>query len=510
MSEGAELNDLAATTRAVHELGRGAALESARWHAGLLLWAEAEDGEERIVAAARAPEPRLAALKGRHGTGGGFTFVRTMRDAASLRALRELLPNLEPRPLGLTTSAGFGDRLGLATPGHVDAMRAADATAVAPIFAQQSMRENARTGRDPRGVLDDATWGAFLAGWVGNVGADADHLKTEADIDLCLAAGYTFFTIDPGEHVNAGADAITGAALEQAFAALPWGDLATSPADLRARLAGADLDLGDARVGFGPGELERAAVKYGRAVAHVARMANHLRASARHATELEVSVDETPTPTTLGEHLYLATELRRLGVEWVSLAPRFVGDFEKGVEYKGDLGALSADLRGHAAVARQLGPYKLSLHSGSDKFAVYPLAAAATAGLVHLKTAGTSYLEALRVVGAVEPQLLHKVARLAIEHFDEDVKTYHISGRPSGMPDLAALPGSAIGALLEQLDARQVLHVTFGSALKAHGEELRAVLRRHPAAYRAALRRHFERHLAPLVDIARAGMGGAA
>ena len=74
------------------------------------------------------------------------------------------------------------------------------------IFAQQSIREMTRTGRSPDDVMDDATWGVFQEGWRAGVGADADHLKTTADIDLCVAAGYTFFTIDPGAHVDPAAD----------------------------------------------------------------------------------------------------------------------------------------------------------------------------------------------------------------------------------------------------------------------------------------------------------------
>jgi hypothetical protein len=73
------------------------------------------------------------------------------------------------------------------------------------------------------------------------------------------------------------------------------------------------------------------------------------------------------------------------------------------------------------------------------------------------------------------------------------------------VPDLAALPGTAALALLEQVDARQVLHVTFGSALRRYGEPLKALLRAHPDDYRAALRRHFERHLAPFAGAAKGG-----
>lgn len=497
-------HDAATQAQFAARAASGFVQESLRVTDGLTLWAEVVGLEERLVVAASAGADAATLPAGERSESEGRIVVRLPGGADAAPTLRNLLANLRPAPLGVRGSVGFGDRLGLATPGHVDALRAVPGNRLAPIFAQQSMRENARTGRTPQQVVDDATWGAFLGGWDGPVGADADHLKTEDDVDNCLAAGYTFFTIDPGEHVDARADRLTGRELEDAFGALPWQELDTTPADLAARLAASKLDIGQREVTFGPGELERAAVKYARAVLHVAKLSRHLNEQARYATELEVSVDETPSPTSLAEHLYFATELARLGVRWVSLAPRFVGEFEKGVEYIGDLTALADHLRGHAAIAKALGPYKLSLHSGSDKFSVYPIAAEATGGAVHLKTAGTSYLEALRVAAAARPELLRDIAILALERFSEDVKSYQISGSPAGMPELDALHGSAVGALLEQFDSRQVLHVTFGSALQAHGGELRSLLRQHPEAYRAALRRHFERHIAPFA------VGGAA
>ena len=100
------------------------------------------------------------------------------------------------------------------------------------IFAQQSIREMTRTSRSPDDVMDDATWGIFQEGWRAGVGADADHLKTTADIDLCAAAGYTFFTIDPGAHVDPAADTDDEAAIRAKYAALPWPDLATTAHDL--------------------------------------------------------------------------------------------------------------------------------------------------------------------------------------------------------------------------------------------------------------------------------------
>src|SRR5678815_653115 len=81
--------------------------------------------------------------------------------------------------LSLAPSFGFGDRLGLATPGHIAALRG---TKFAPIFAQQSVRENARTGRTPQQVVDDARRGVEAAKWDAPWGADADHLKTVDDL----------------------------------------------------------------------------------------------------------------------------------------------------------------------------------------------------------------------------------------------------------------------------------------------------------------------------------------
>lgn len=408
------------------------------------------------------------------------------------------LPWLNPAPLGLRTSAGFGDRLGLATPGHA---QAAEGTGVAPVFAQQSVRENARTGRTPQQVLDDARWGVLQAGWRAAWGADADHLKTPDAITPFVTAGYSFFTIDPGDHVDPLADADAEAALRAKVEALPWTQLDSAPGDLAARFLGRSFDLGDRALTFDEPTLLRAAAKYGRALAHIARMDEALRAlTGGAAVDLEISVDETETPTTIHEHLFLATELRRLGVVWISLAPRFVGRFEKGVDYLGDLSALDRDLAGHAAVMRFAGGYKLSLHSGSDKFSVYPLAARHAEGAVHLKTAGTSYLEALRVWAEVDPAAFREVLDFARAHYDADRATYHVSADLQEVPAGDTLEDGALPGLLDQFAARQVLHVTFGSVLDRFGGRLRATLRAHESRYHALLRRHFARHLEPFAS----------
>jgi hypothetical protein len=237
-------------------------------------------------------------------------------------------------------------------------------------------------------------------------------------------------------------------------------------------------------------------------------MYQHLAQSAgQRSYELEVSVDETDQPTSHAEHIYIASELRRLGVEWVSLAPRYIGRFEKGVDYIGDVAAFEADLAGHAAIARQFGPYKLSLHSGSDKFSIYPAVMRQTRGLVHLKTAGTSYLEALRTIAALDPDLFGEIYAFARERYETDKASYHVSAKLERAP----LPEAVTdwGSLLEQFDAREILHVTFGSVLSEQSssgqrhffDRFVAVLQANPEAYAANLEKHFTRHLKPFMSI---------
>jgi hypothetical protein len=473
------------------------------------MWLHRTSAGKRLAVLARPDSPLLATF---HGAGEAFStdyrLLLCPLDHTNARALRLAVPQLQPVPLGLSTSAGFGDRLGLATPGHVHALRhvhaelAAPGKTIAPIFAQQSIREMTRTGRSPDDVLTDATWGAFEAGWRGPVGADADHLKTLADIDACAAAGFSFFTIDPGAHVVSQAESAPASEIERQAAALPWDELESSVADVQGRYADRTFQVEDRAIHLDRAAVLRAAVKYGGAIAHVTRMARHLAAKG-FPHDLEISVDETETPTTHAEHIYIASELKRLGVRWVSLAPRFVGRFEKGVDYIspdgkiGDVQALRADLDGHAAIARTMGPYKLSLHSGSDKFSVYPVIVAATRGLVHLKTAGTSYLEALRAVAQVNPALFRDILTFSREQYATDRATYHVSASVENVPVPILLPDAQLPGVLDQFDGRQVLHVTFGSGLARFGAAIKATLGAHEAEHYRALEQHFIRHLEP-------------
>lgn len=376
-------------------------------------------------------------------------------------------------------SFGFGDRLGLATPGHIAAVRAAGGE-FAPIFAQQSVRENSRTGRTPQQVMDDAKRAIEAAGWDSAWGADADHLKTLEDIPPFVEAGYTFFTVDPGEHVDNAADTDSMDALKQKAATLNWDELSALYLNQNEKQAWLE---------FTAETLMRATVKYGRAIQHAVVMFQRL-SELKDAFDFEVSVDETDSPTTPLEHFFIANELTRQGVKFTSLAPRFIGRFEKGVDYIGDLNALDVELARHAAVTKHFGTYKLSLHSGSDKFSVYPLVAKYWGEQLHVKTAGTSYLEALRVLAKCESDLFLKIYSLARSHYETDKRSYHVSADVNLLPDAEDLP-----SLLDNFHAREILHVTFGSAITQFGRELKEALAKHETVYMETLQVHFEKHL---------------
>jgi tagaturonate epimerase len=452
-----------------------------------------------LVILAKPGSTVLSGFEGETSEFGEKILLHCPLTALNAAALRTNLTWLKPGLLGLHTSFGMGDRLGIATAGHVRAVRSAK-TGILPIFAQQSIREMQRTGRSPQQVMDDATWGIFESGWHEGSGADADHLKTTTDIDACLLAGFTFYTFDPSEHVDNHVESMSLDRLRENASTLP---IALQPH--ATGLLGRTLDIEGHKLYVHEHNLLKAAVKYGRALAQVKIMAEHLERTASQGQiyEIEVSMDETELPTTPVEHVYMASTMKRLGINWVSFAPRFVGRFEKGVDYIGDVREFAETLAVHAAIARQFGPYKLSLHSGSDKFSIYPIFMEKTNGLAHVKTAGTSYLEALRTIATVDEDFVKEIYSFAMVKYETDKRSYHVSAQVSKLPDPTKL--SDAPGVLDQFDAREILHVTFGSVLteKAAGggwrfyDRLMDLLQVHREMYFDLLAQHFNRHLAP-------------
>ncbi|MBI3987543.1 MAG: hypothetical protein HY343_11515 [Lentisphaerae bacterium] len=403
--------------------------------------------------------------------------------------------------LGLKRSFGFGDRLGLATPGHIEAVRG---TSFLPVFAQQSIRELKRTQREPADVLRAAAQAVERAGWDTPWGADADHLQTAEDVGRMAQAGFRMFTLDPSAHVNNAADRLAGADLDEAMRGLEarWGFKA---GDILELYRGKTFDVGgDRPLAFRDAVvLKRALVKYGGALAHSAVLYRAVVEACRDTPfEVEISVDETASPTSPLEHLFVGLELKRRGLKVVSVAPRFIGDFEKGVDYTGDIAEFERQYRVHAAVARFCGPYKISIHSGSDKFSLYPILGRLSGEHLHVKTAGTSYLEALRAVCRSDRPFFRSLAAYCRGRYDEDRASYHVSATRSDVPERLADADLEDG-YLNRPAGRQILHVTFGAVLTQGKTEqgrpfrdvILEILRTHDSLYRDLLRDHLGRHL---------------
>ncbi|MCL2030877.1 MAG: tagaturonate epimerase family protein, partial [Oscillospiraceae bacterium] len=327
---------------------------------------------------------------------------------------------------------GLGERRGLASAGQRRLIREMD---VFPVPAQQSIRELTLTGRTYEDVLSAAVWAVFQEGYRKGWGADGDHLKTREEVKMALDCGFTMITLDGSEHIGDGLEAVVR------FAVSIYDEF----------LRGGEIDF-------------------------------------------ELSIDETQTVTSPEDHYFVARELRKAGVRPVSLAPRFCGEFQKGVDYRGDAGAFEKEFAVHAGIAEEMG-YKLSIHSGSDKFAVFPAIYRETGGNVHIKTAGTSWLEALRVIARREPGLFREIQTLALKSLPEAKRYYHITEDTANIPDITASGDAELPALLDQDDARQVLHITYGQTLKARGEAIYAALNRYENDYYDALGRHIGRHL---------------
>ena len=425
--------------------------------------------------------------------------------------LRRIFPFTKPCVMGLVPAIGTGDRIGLATPGHIRAVRK---YGVFPVLAQQSIREMKRTGRSPREVLDDVTWAVFQEGYRGGFAADADHLKTERDVKETFEAGFTMYTIDPSDYVDDEAGEYSLKTLKEKFKRLPWDELGCREDELFRIYTEREftIESSDERYSlklyFSEENLLRAAVKYSAAIAHTLRLKlllDKLFNGGRY--DLELSVDETDTPTSLLEHLFIALELKRLNIHVQGLALRFVGRFEKAIDYIGDLKEFEKTFIYHVLIAKKFGPYKLSIHSGSDKFSIYPILGRHGGDMIHLKTSGTSYLESLRIIARYDPRLFREIIDYSIKRFEKDRRTYHLSTDPSKIPPSSEIADDELEkTYLDSRHGRQVLHVTYGSILTARREDgswlfrdrIKRVLIDHEEEYYRIIANHIERHIKQL------------
>jgi tagaturonate epimerase len=416
------------------------------------------------------------------------------------RALHEAFPfTLPVNHKGKAITIGLGDRLGLASAGHIRLIKDAD---VFPVLAQQSIRELNLTGRTYEDVLCDVSWAVFQEGYQKGFGADGDHLKTPDEVKMALGYGFTMITLDCSEHIDNNAASYSNEKIEEEYKRIDRSEIGR----IENEYAGKKFSLDDGcMIEFTPNELKRIVLVYYKAIRYTIDIYNSIIKTAGRDIDFEMSIDETITSTTPESHYFVASELIKGGVEITSLAPRFCGEFQKGIDYRGDVEQFKKEFSIHVKIAEHFG-YKISVHSGSDKFSVFPIIGQETGGKYHLKTAGTNWLEAVRVITKVNPSLYRSMHEFALLNIGKAKKYYHISADMSKIPDIKSLEDIELPDLMEQDDARQLIHITYGLILqdvKADGSytfrnEIYDTLVKHENDYYATLEKHIGRHFKSL------------
>ena len=406
---------------------------------------------------------------------------------ANAKALMVAFPYTKPvSHWGHRFTLGLGDRLGMAAPGQLRALEGQD---VFPILAQQSIRELTLTNRTFSDVIASAAFGVFQAGYKGGYGADGDHLKTKEEIKFALDSGCTMITLDCSAHIRDEAANLTGAELKAAYEDLPF--------DLREHYESRYLDRDLPLVGrLGEDEFRKLVLVFSGAVTHAIDCYEYIGSIAAAAFDFELSIDEARAVTSPAEHLIIATELENANVKLSSVAPHFSGEFEKGIEYQGKLSDFARDLEIHQKIADLYG-YKLSLHSGSDKFSVFPAFSRITGGHMHVKTAGTNWLEAVRVMSQKNPGLYRRAHKFALEKYLESSKYYHVSTDPYSIHDIDLLSDAYLPELVDLPASRQLMHISYGVLLAEpwFKDAFYAMMDENEETYYEGLKHHIGRHL---------------
>jgi hypothetical protein len=379
---------------------------------------------------------------------------------------------------------------------------------VTPVW-NKSNREHTFIGSEPQSVFDAAQAAVRALGWDAPWHVDADHIRLET-VDRFLPCS-DFFTIDV-------ADSIAKPA--------PAADLASFVArhpelvgTLRIHGVAQPFELTQA-------ELGRIAGKYLLAVQDAGRIYRHVAQARGEAHFIaEVSMDETDAPQTPPELLVILALIADEKIKAQTIAPKFTGRFNKGVDYVGDLAQFEREFNDDLAViTHAVNRYglpanlKLSVHSGSDKFSLYPIIRRAlrrTGAGVHVKTAGTTWLE--EVIGLSEAggeglALVRDMYAYALEHVDALCAPYAsvIDIDRSRLPDAGVVAqwsgaqmASAVRHIPDHPDfnahIRQLLHVSFKLAAQ-HGAVYLDLLKRHEAIVGKHVTENlFARHLKPLL-----------
>jgi hypothetical protein len=402
-----------------------------------------------------------------------------------------------PRAFGTQTATiGLGDRLGIASPGHIKTVKGRD---VRPILAQQSIRELNLTGRDYKQVVDAACFAVFQEGYKDGFGADGDHLKVEADIELALGLGFTMLTLDCSEYIDNSIEAKSAAEQAAQYAQLPE----AVRSHYESLYLNQTFQAAGISITFDKETLIKNVLVYGPAIDFMEHIYNTYIKNAGREIDFEISIDETATPTDPESHFLVAKELYGRGLTIYSMAPRFIGEFQKGIDYIGDIAQFEKEMIIHAGIADDFG-YKLSIHSGSDKFSVFSIIGEKTKGRFHVKTAGTNWLEAVRTVAKVNPSLYRKMHQYALDHFEEATVYYHVTTDLSKIVPLDQVADAELAdTYMNENNARQVIHITYGILLQAKDaqgnslfkDEFFLTLDEQEEAYEQSLISHIGKHL---------------
>ncbi len=406
-------------------------------------------------------------------------------------------------------SFGIGDRFAHQARAQLRAcqLAAEQGVEVIPVW-NKSNREHTIIGSEPASTRAAADAAVRALGWRHAYHLDADHIRLET-VDRFLPH-CDFYTIDVADTIGKPADAAAIAAFVSRHPELVG----------RIEISGVDTPFTTTRA-----EIEAVAGKFLLAVQDAGRIYRHIAAAKGSVPFVtEVSMDETDRPQTPPELLVILAALADEQVPVQTIAPKFTGRFNKGVDYVGDLAKFEQEFNDDLAVIahaiRQYGlpaSLKLSVHSGSDKFSLYgPIrrALARFGAGVHLKTAGTTWLE--EVIGLAEAGgdglvLARDLYQGALEHIDELCAPYAtvIDIDRSKLPDRATVAGWSSEQFVSALrhdqrnpafnpHLRQLLHVGFKIAAKKGPRYLEA-LRAHEAVIaRNVTGNLYERHLKPL------------
>ena len=344
---------------------------------------------------------------------------------------------------------------------------------VIPVW-NKSNREHNFIGSEPQSVYDAAEAAVTALGWDKGWHVDADHINMDT-VDKYLVCS-DFFTIDVADFIGQ----------------TPEGDAVARFVEKHSELIGSVAIEGiDAPFDISREYVEEVAGKYLRAVAEAGTIYRHIESN-KDDFIAEVSMDETDTPQTPPELLIILAALADEGVQLQTVAPKFTGRFNKGVDYVGDLPQFEKEFNDDLAViAHAISKYglpanlKLSVHSGSDKFSIYPIIGAAirrTGAGVHVKTAGTTWLEEL--IGLAEAggdglELAKEIYAKALENVDAMCEPYASvididSAKLPTADEVAGWSGDQYANALRHVQEhpefnqhfRQLLHIAFKLAAK--------------------------------------------